>query len=182
MNASIRRSVVVAASMLLLAAGLLFSGCSQSPLEPTLTAEPIQPQVLSRGAVFTGGAQGSPTPLYTEAVISGENGGQLALFDVLLDIPSDALDVDTTYSISIPDINVFYNEFGTNGLVFNVPVTVTMSYRGADLSGVDESTIRIGWWDEDNGVWVDMECELDRDNQTVIGELYHFSAYALVSD
>jgi len=182
MNTSPRRSVVVAASMLLLAAGLLFSGCSQSPLEPTLTAEPTQPQVLSRGAAFTGGAQGTPIPLYTEAVISGDNGGQLVLFDVVLDIPPGALPADTLYSIEIPDINVFFNNFGTNGLEFDEPVTVTMSYRGADLSGVDESTIRIGWWDEDNGVWVNMECQLDQANQTVIGELHHFSAYALVSD
>jgi hypothetical protein len=57
-----------------------------------------------------------------------------------------------------------------------------MSYRGADLSGVDESSIRIGWWNEDDQQWVDMVCSLDRVNQTVTGQLNHFSAYALVSD
>ncbi len=179
MSAKTNRIFVLAVAVLL-TAGLSFTGCSQSPVEPNL--EPTEPQVLSRSAAFTSMAQMSPVPLYTEAVISAKDGGRLALFDVVLDVPPGALDVDTTYSIDIPDINVFYNEFGTDGLVFNVPVTVTMSYRDADLSGVDESSIRIGWWNNDNETWVDMDCTIDRVSQTVTGKLYHFSAYALVSD
>lgn len=180
MNASLRRSIISVAGLLLLVAGMLFTGCSKSPLAPI--EEASQPQVLGRSAAFVSGAALSPIPLYTEAVISSENGGQLLLHDVVLTIPPKAVPVDTLFSIGIPDINVFFNEFGTSGLVFDVPVTVTMSYRGADLSGVDESTIRIGWWDEDNGTWIDMECVLDPVNQTVTGKLQHFSAYALVSD
>ena len=184
MNVAAQRSIMVMATALLLAGGLLLTGCSQSPLEPNLEpiSESSQPQVLSRSAAFTGGAQGSPITMYSEAVISAKDGGQLALFDVLLDVPPGALDMDTTYSISIPDINVFYNEFGTDGLVFNVPVTVTMSYRDADLSSVNESSIRIAWWNEDANTWVNMECQLDPVNQIVTGKLHHFSAYALVSD
>jgi hypothetical protein len=179
MTANSSRIFVMTASLLMLA-GLMFTGCSQSPVEPNV--EPSQPQVLSRSAAFTSQALANPIPLYTEAVVSAKTGGQLTLFDVVLDVPPGAFPVDTTYSINIPDINVFYNEFGTDGLVFDVPVTVTMSYRNADLSGVDESTIRIGWWDESNRKWVDMKCTVDRENQTVTGQLYHFSAYALVSD
>ena len=184
MNVAAQRSIMVMATALLLAGGLLLTGCSQSPLEPNLEpiSESSQPQVLSRSAAFTSGAQGSPVAMYSKAVISAKNGGQLALFDVLLDVPPGALDVDTTYSISIPDINVFYNEFGTDGLVFNVPVTVTMSYRDANLSSVNESSIRIAWWNEDANTWINTECELDQINQVVTGKLHHFSAYALVSD
>jgi hypothetical protein len=168
--------------VLTMVAALLLTGCStESPVAPTSQPETTQPQVLSRGA-FASSAQTTPIPYYTEAVISAATGGRLQLFDVILDIPAGALDNDTTYSISIPDINVFYNEFGTDGLVFKKPVTVTMSYRDADLSGIDESTIRIGWWDEDHGKWVDMSCQLDKVNRIVTGQLNHFSAYALVSD
>jgi hypothetical protein len=179
-----RQSTMMVVGAMLIAAPLLFTGCSQSPVEPNLepNQEPSQPQVLGRGGIFASGPQGSPIAMYTEQVVSAQSGGRIELFDVALDIPAGALDVDATYSISIPDISVFYNEFGTHGLVFNVPVTVTMSYRGADLSGVDESSIRLGWWDEVNGRWVDMDCQLDRVNQVVTGKLYHFSAYALVSD
>jgi hypothetical protein len=180
MNAPLRRSIISVAGILVLAIGMLFAGCSKSPVQPV--AETSQPQVLGRSVAFDSDASGSPIPLYAEAVISGDQGGQLALFDVVLDIPPGALPVDTLYSIEIPDINVFCNKFGTEGLVFDAPLTVTMSYRGADLSNINQSTIRIGWWDEDNGEWVDMECELDQANQTVTGKLHHFSAYALVSD
>lgn len=177
-----RTSIKYSALMATLFAVLLLVGCSQSPLEPTQSAEPAQPHVLSRSMSFGPGATLSPGAYHADAVIPGATGGRLELVDVILDVPAGALDNDTTYSIDIPDINVFYNEFGTDGLVFNVPVTVTMSYRGADLSGVDESSIRIGWWDEDNLKWTDMVCTVDKVNQTVTGQLHHFSAYALVSD
>ncbi len=180
MTASNRPSIYSMAGTLVLATMLAFTGCSKSPLEPN--PEPNQPQVLGRAGVFTGDAQGSPIAMATEQVISAEQGGRLELFDVILDVPPGALDVDTVYSISIPDISIFYNEFGADGLVFDKPVTVTMSYRDADLSNVVESSIRIGWWNEKDQQWVDMECQLDRANKVVTGELYHFSAYALVSD
>ena len=178
-----RTSIKYSALMATLFAVLLLVGCSQSPVAPTTqTTDTSEPHVLSRSTAFGVGASLSPVPYHTEAVINAATGGRLELVDVVLDIPAGALDVDTTYSIDIPDLTVFYNEFGTDGLVFNVPVTVTMSYRGADLSGVDESTIRIGWWDEDGQKWVDMVCTIDKVNQTVTGQLHHFSAYALVSD
>ncbi|MCX6834783.1 MAG: hypothetical protein NTW07_06560 [candidate division Zixibacteria bacterium] len=177
-------SVVVTMVTLSVMAAMMLIGCStDSPVAPTLTAAPSQPRVLSRGASpVSGSALGSPVNSYTESTIVASQGGRLQLYDVVLDIPAGALDNDTLYSISIPDLGVFYNEFGTDGLVFKKPVKVTMSYRDADLSGINESTIRIGWWDEDNGRWIDMNCQLDRVNQVVVGELNHFSAYALVSD
>jgi hypothetical protein len=185
MTAMKSRSMVLATGVLIFVAALLVTGCSvQSPVGPNVepTPEPDQPHVLSRSAASVGFAQGSPINMYNEAMVSAKDGGRLQVFDVVLEIPAGALDVDTVYSINIPDISVFYNEFGTDGLVFKQPVTVTMSYRNADLSGVDESTIRIGWWDEEHGKWLSMDCELDRVNQVVVGKLYHFSAYALVSD
>ena len=77
---------------------------------------------------------------------------------------------------------MFFNEFGTHGLVFPKPVKVTMSYRDADLSGVNESTIRIVWYDERDGLFKDIDCTVDPVAKTVTGYLNHFSAYGLVSD
>lgn len=180
MTATHRQSTVVLIGTLLFAALLLFTGCSKLSVEPN--SEPTEPQVLGRAGAFANGPQGSPIAMYTEQMVSAREGGQLVLFDVVLDIPAGALDADTLFSISIPDISAFYNEFGADGLVFNIPVTVTMSYRDADLSDVNESSIRIGWWDEHNEKWVTMDCQLDQVNKVVTGKLYHFSAYALVSD
>lgn len=158
---------------------LVLVGCSESPVA---TGPDNGPIVLSRSAasgVFANSTGGS---MYAEEMISAEEGGRLTLFDVTLEIPAGAIDSDTLFSITIPDINVFYNEFGTHGLVFNEPVKVVMSYRGADLSGVDETTIRIGWYNPYNGDFQDVDCTVDTSTKTVTGYLDHFSAYALISD
>ncbi|MBN1212525.1 MAG: hypothetical protein JXA92_08100, partial [candidate division Zixibacteria bacterium] len=89
---------------------------------------------------------------------------------------------DTVFSINIPDLNVFYNEFGTSGLVFDKPVKVTMSYRDADLTGVNETSIRIAWLNEASGEFEDLACEVDTVNKLITAELEHFSAYGLISD
>jgi|WetSurMetagenome_2_1015567.scaffolds.fasta_scaffold479468_1 hypothetical protein len=163
---------------LLALAGMIVSGCSRSPLESGTTA---QPTVLKRAAA----ASASLTPgseLFTEAVIASAAGGQLQLLDVTLTVPAGAVPNDTTFSIRIPDINSFYNEFGADGLVFAEPVTVSMSYRDADLSGVSEEHIRIAWQNPKTGAFESMACSVDTVNKTVTGKLYHFSAYALISD
>ena len=66
--------------------------------------------------------------------------------------------------------------------MFDNPVEVTMSYRDADLSGIDESSIRIGWLNEVTGRFQSIDCEIDFDTKTVTGTLDHFSAYGLISD
>jgi len=157
---------------------VLAVGCSQNPVisEPDQT----QVQVLKRSVDFV--SKVTEGGYYAEAIISAKDGGQLTLFDVTLDIPAGAVANDTVFSINIPDITTFYNEFGTDGLVFNQPVKVTMSYRDADLSNIDETTIRIAWFNEATDHYEDMLCTIDKENKVVVGELNHFSAYALISD
>jgi hypothetical protein len=158
---------------------LFMVGCSESPVNSVVDDGP---KLLTRASRDAGAAAASPVNLYAEQVISSSEGGQLVLLDVILTVPAGAVPNDTLFSIYIPDDDVFFNEFGTDGLVFDVPVTVTMSYRGADLSGVDETTIRIGWLDESTGVWKDMIGQVDYVNKTVTATLHHFSAYGLISD
>lgn len=169
-------------AILLVVLSLLVVGCSRSPLDqdPAVGSEPT---LLTRNVDRTSnGASASPVNLYTEAVISAETGGRLELLDVILEIPPGAVPNDTTFSIFIPDDAVFYNEFGTDGLVFDVPVKVTMSYRGANLLGINESTIRIAYHNPETGEFEDVDCQLNLLNGTVTAELNHFSAYGLISD
>ncbi len=156
---------------------LLMVGCSGNPVGEIIS----EPSLLQR-SLPAGGPQYGSMNTYAEAVISSANGGELFLVDVNLSIPAGAVSNDTLFSINIPDLNVFYNEFGTDGLVFDKPVTVTMSYRDADMSGVTESTIRLAWYDERSSVWHAVDCTVDFVNKTVTGQLSHFSAYGLISD
>ncbi|MEE9443325.1 MAG: hypothetical protein V3V99_11740 [candidate division Zixibacteria bacterium] len=157
---------------------MLFTACSNNPVAIDSSSSD-GPRLLNRtdeGVMFAKGLS-----LYTEKAISAKEGGRIELYDVALDIPPGAIDNDTLFSIDIPDAEIFYNEFGTHGLVFNKPVTVTMSYRDANLNGIDESTIRIVYINR-NGNFVEMDCEIDFERKIVVGQLYHFSAYGLISD
>ena len=157
----------------------LLAGCSESPLSTSV--EP-QSDLLTRSPEAKAIAGLASSSMYTEQVITAAGGGRIELLDVVLEIPAGAVSNDTTFSIEIPDVNVFYNEFGTSGLVFNVPVKVTMSYRDAQLDGVDESTIRIAWLNEATGEFEDVDGTVDYENKTITAELEHFSAYGLISD
>ncbi|HHI02125.1 MAG: hypothetical protein DRP51_05255 [Candidatus Zixiibacteriota bacterium] len=119
---------------------------------------------------------------YTETIISADKGGAITLHDVELYFPPDALDSDTLIFVNIPDLSVFANDFGTEGLIFNVPVRVTMNYRDADLSGINETSIKMAWFNEGTGMWDIIDCTLDQANKQVIAEVEHFSAYALITD
>ncbi len=171
--------VYTTAAVLLLAMLFTFVGCSENPVGTDKIAEP---QVLMRSADFISTANFSTANYHADTVFVAEEGGVLQLLDVTLEVPPGAVPNDTLFSIDIPDLMVFYNEFGTSGLVFQKPVKVTMSYRTADLSGVDESTIRIGWYNVRTGSFQNVDCEIDFANKTVTGYLNHFSAYALISD
>lgn len=109
-------------------------------------------------------------------------GGVVSLLDVSLQIPPLALDSNTRISIEIPDLDYYVYDFGPDGLQFNKPATMTISYKNANMNGVNESNIRLAWWDKDAGNWVDMPCVVDQTNNIVTGPVYHFSAYGLVSD
>ncbi len=173
------RHAAILAGVLVLVAVFGFVGCADSPLD---SGSQTGSHLLTRAPRATGGASLSPVNLYTEQVISSKQGGTLSLLDVTLTIPAGAVPNDTTFSIFIPDDQVFYNEFGTDGLVFKKPVSVTMSYRNANLSGVNEATIRLAWYNPSTGAYIDVPCTVDTVNKTVTAELQHFSAYGLISD
>jgi len=151
-------------------------GCSKSP---TVSDEPSQPKLLKRTASAQKLLEGSA---YVDTVLTAKEGGVVSLVDVHLSFPPGALPSDTLVFIEIADLSVFENHFGTDGLVFNLPVKVVMSYRDADLSGIVETSITLAWFNEYTGQWNRMPCVLDIFNKTVTGYVNHFSAYALISD
>jgi hypothetical protein len=72
--------------------------------------------------------------------------------------------------------------------VFQVPVTMTLQYSDADVSGIDESTLRVVYWT--GSAWEDMAgtCPTpmayvrDLDNNIISLEFCHMSQGALVGD
>ncbi len=152
------------------------TGCSKNPTMPDPASGA---QLLTRDL---GTAKIEGIPAYMDTVLIASEGGSVTLHDVDLYFPPGALETDTLISVNIPDLAVFSNDFGTHGLEFNVPVRVTMSYRDANLSGINESNIAMAWFNEGSGNWDVVECKLDTANKTVTAYVNHFSAYALISD
>ncbi len=70
-------------------------------------------------------------------------------------------------------------EFGPHGATFNVPVRVQLSYKRADLTGVDETALQVYFFNEDTGLWELIGGEVDTENKLVIVYLDHFSRYAI---
>ncbi len=84
-------------------------------------------------------------------------------------LPSEKLDV----SFALPKL-----EFGADGW-FKKPVTITISFEDADLSGIDPAELSISWFDEDAQEWVDLGGEVDFRKKTVTVEVWHFTQYSL---
>jgi hypothetical protein len=177
MPSSFNKRFVAALFALTAFAFVALAGCSQSPIE---SQEPnSSPKLLKRSPVA---AKVLGDSAYIETVVPADFGGAVSLCDVELYFPPRALNNDTLISICIPNLSVFENHFGTDGLVFNQPVRVVMNYRDADLSDVNEATIKMAWFNALNGEWDAIDCILDTAGKTVTAHVYHFSAYALISD
>lgn len=64
---------------------------------------------------------------------------------------------------------------------FSAPITVTMEYEDEDVDGVDEDTLKIYRYDNDE--WNELDdCEVDKDEQTVSCTTQNFSDFALFGD
>ncbi len=73
-------------------------------------------------------------------------------------------------------------DFDAGGATFDKPVTVTVSYDPAQLpEGADENQLVIAWYDEANGVWVELPTVVDPVTKKLTVQLYHFSKYALIA-
>ena len=70
-------------------------------------------------------------------------------------------------------------EFSPHGTTFNLPVRVELSYKNADLTGVNEDNLEIRYYNEGTGQWEFIGNEVDTSKKVVIGYTDHFSRYAI---
>ena len=69
--------------------------------------------------------------------------------------------------------------FGPHGSQFATPVEVVLSYKLADLTGVDENDLQIYYFNEDTNIWELIGGTVDTDKKKITVFLQHFSRYAL---
>ncbi|GAB6275130.1 MAG: hypothetical protein STSR0004_19950 [Peptococcaceae bacterium] len=142
-----------------------------------------------------GGGGITPTPVPGETSKSiGKDGGSISLGDVNIEIPPGAL--EETKNISIKKLEPakaplgvmegfkFLGDvycFGPEGLKFKVPVTITFKYDPAKLTGLDEDTLAIYYYDQTKNAWVIQESAIDKAKRTVSTKINHFSCFVLMA-
>lgn len=168
--------------------------------------EYITPPVVIGGG-GGGGYSASPAIPVSETsevtAISGE-GGIVALTNldgsgIKLTVPPGAVSEDTTFTIKRVDISSVNQPGPTSGLfliagsvykikaerdgnlitTFNKPLTLTFIYTNEQVKGLDESSLKIYWWNSEK--WVALEnSKVDIGNNRVVASINHFTIFALI--
>lgn len=105
-------------------------------------------------------------------------GGLIKFGGHSIDVPMYATKQDAEFSISISPNDYITVSFGPDGW-FDQYVTVTISYKDADLSGIDPRTLTLAWYDESSGQWIDLGGVVDLVHKTVTAKSNHFTQYTI---
>lgn len=160
--------------------GLVLTGCARdaayvpSSDDPkfaqTVLADDATTGSLVGGVVF-GGGLGSPVVVNT--LILPQLGGVITNGRYTLIVPPGALSAPTVFTVQDNRNGYIEVELGPHGSVFNLPVTLVVSLAGTNA---DRNT-KLYWWDESNGMWVNMGGSTNPLTRTLTVPLPHFSKY-----
>lgn len=77
-------------------------------------------------------------------------------------------------------IGLVYN-FEPSGATFNPPITLTFTYDPTELpEGVNEGDLVVAFYDEAIGEWVNLECVVDTETNTITALVSHFTSFAIL--
>ncbi len=120
------------------------------------------------------------TPLPYDSVTQtiGPEGGVIAVGGHTLTVPPDALDTAVTITAVAPSDTVRSVRFQPEGLQFQEPASLTMSYAQCNLLG-SLAPKRIAYTTDAFQILEYLTSFDDLWAQTVTGQLHHFSEYAI---
>lgn len=130
-------------------------------------------------------AKGEKVAFSTQVYVTVANGGQLVVgnsnrgYSKLIFEPN-AISEDMTISLTYWIDDFFEGLFEPHGIQFNEPVRVELSYKNADLTGVDENDLKVYYFNESTNMWEYVGGDVDTENKLVVCYLEHFSRYAIV--
>ena len=185
----------LAASLTLVVALMLSAvGCSDSGTTPRDSYSHDGVTLLYRGGPNAKPAEGDEGTIEgtanlstTEDVALGVGNDEIGTSE--LDVPAESVD-DANNGNAVHFIKIKVNKIGEvsailgpDGLKFKHPIMLTLSYKGADLTGIDENNLVILYLNEEIGVWEVVEGSVvDTKKQRVSAPLSHFSRYAVGND
>jgi hypothetical protein len=118
-----------------------------------------------------------------------EDGGSIWVGDEVhgyssLYFPDDAVDDDVLVTFWWESTGFLEGgaEFSPHGITFDKPVRMQLSYKDADLTGVNEDDLKIFYYHEDTGEWEVIGDYVDKRRKVVVGYTTHFSRYGVGID
>lgn len=108
-----------------------------------------------------------------------------------LDVPAGAFQQDVNVSMAIPAYapapqsgvkcsSVVVQITNDRGLQPLKPLTLTITYRDADVAGLDTAKLGVAYYNPSSGRWVNVPSSVDPARHTVTGHLPHLSLFAIV--
>ncbi|MBN1483047.1 hypothetical protein EH223_14075 [candidate division KSB1 bacterium] len=178
-------------SAIILATFILVGCSSDNSLAPETPSAGLQ--VKSNTGMVTLLKMKNPAPLskgeasaaIIQKFITVAQGGEIAVGNELFGVSRIIFqpnDLPENLLISIQWSLGSYCEgvFGPHGTQFNQPVRVELSYKNADLTGINEDDLRVYYFNEDTNLWEAIGGTVDKTNKVIIAYLEHFSRYAIV--
>lgn len=164
----------------LLAGTVLLGSCNRSPVAPVPpTARPV-PDVRSDwfGSSWLQLLTCTPLPYDSTSQVIGPDGGTLTVGPHTLTIPAGALATPTLITAVVNSDSVNAIRFSPQGLVFQQPTQLVMSYANCGVLGLLIPK-RIAYTTDDFQI-LEIIPSLDNIlNRTVTGQVSHFSQYAI---
>jgi len=167
---------MLARAALLGAATLAVLHCSDS--RSPGVAPLLEPPIPLPLPVPTGLLTCTPLPYDSVTQTIGPEGGTLLVGVQALAIPPGALDSAVTITAVAPSDTVNRVQFQPEGLTFQQPASLTMSYANCDLLGLTLPK-QIAYTTDLLVILYYLPSLDDQASQTVTGQLQHFSDYAL---
>ncbi len=101
------------------------------------------------------------------------------------DNPLSSLEAEIDTSPPLPPedtsiIGLAY-DFGPDEATFDPPITLTRSYDLNDIpDGVAEEDLVLAWYDEASDRWIELDCTVDTENNTITASIEHFTTFAII--
>ena len=112
-------------------------------------------------------------------------------FDASIQIPAGALRADETISIALSTspgpvegaqrIGYVYS-FKPDGMIFNSPIELTIPYKLAPASEIDEERLSLYSWDRFQEKWIRVGGKVDTSQKSVTAAVNYLSLFAIMQD
>lgn len=172
-----RRTVLWLRTLSLASAAILLGSCERAPVAP------VAPPVAADDVSDSWWLQGlllkcSPLPYDSVAAVIGPDGGSLSVGPHTFTVPPGALDTATVITAVVYPNTVNQVRFTPQGLAFQQPASLRMSYANCNLLGLLIPK-RIAYVTDDFQILQLIPSLDDVLNQRVTGQVSHFSQYAI---